>query len=136
MCVQPVFAMTLAEAKAKCTSMRGVFEVYPDGVGYVCKGKSGTLFLSTPTPVVPRSGLIIGPQATPQTTPQAAPTPVVPRVGLIKGDKLWLSPSRPSYRNAKLVPNRPGWVGASMEVSCGGGKTSTGSTGGSGGACG
>jgi hypothetical protein len=134
MCVQPVFAMTLTEAKAKCTSMKGVFEVYPDGVGYVCKGNSGVLF-SSPTAVVPRSGLIIGPQSTPQTTPQAAPTPVVPRVGLIKGGTLWLSASRPSYQNARLV-TRPGVIGASMEVTCEGGKTFTVSTGDNGGACG
>ena len=63
-----------------------------------------------------------------------APTPVVPRVGLIKGGKLWLTPSRPSYQNARLV-TRPGVVGASMEVSCGGGKTYEVSTGTGSGAC-
>ena len=133
MCVQPVFAMTLAEAKAKCSSMKGVFVVDPDGVRYACKRKSGVLF-SSPTPVVPGSGLIISPQTASQTTPQAAPTPVVPRVDLIKGGKLWLSPSRPSYQNARLV-TRPGLLGASLEVTCGGGKTYEISTGTSGGSC-
>jgi len=84
----------------------------------VIAAQSGT---TAPTPVVPRAGL--------------ATTPVVPRVGLIKGGKLWLTPSRPSYQNARLV-TRPGVVGASMEVSCGGGKTYEISTGTGGGSCG
>ncbi len=86
MCVQPVFAMTLAEAEANCAKMKGQLTVTRTalGVNYVCRvgGKvvlSGTA--TTPlatTPVVPRTDLIIGPQTTPHTTPQAAPTQVVP----------------------------------------------------------
>ena len=87
------------------------------------------------TTAPPIKGTTVPTIPTAPTVPQAAPTPVVPRVGLIKGGKLWLSPSRPSYQNARLVPHPPGWLGASMEVSCGGGKTYQISTGNNGGAC-
>ena len=80
------------------------------------------------TPVVPRADL--------------ATTPVVPktmthdtRKAVIQNFRmLWLTPSKPSYRTARLV-TRPGVIGASMEVTCEGGKTYEISTGTSSGAC-
>lgn len=99
-------------------------------------GTTAPLKKGTTVPTIP----------TAPTVPQAAPTTVVPktmtsalhdtRKAVIQNFRaLWLSPSRPSYRNAKLVPHPPGWLGASMEVSCGGGKTYQISTGNNGGAC-
>lgn len=123
--VQPVFAMTQTEAEANCTKMKGQLTVTQLAVGasYVCKVGGKVVFSETGT-------------ATPKpTTTPLATTPVVPRAGLIYGGKLWLTPSRSSYQNARLV-TRPGVVGASLEVTCGGGKTYEISTGTSGGSCG
>lgn len=99
-------------------------------------GTTAPLKKGTTVPTIPTAPAV----------PQAAPTTVVPktmtsalhdtRKAVIQNFRaLWLSPSRPSYQNARLVPHPPGWLGASMEVSCGGGKTYQISTGNNGGAC-
>ena len=161
MCIQPVFAAlrsevkppatnyaTLHEAETKCKDEKGHLTVTPVAgragyVRYVCMIKGGIYFWGTttlpqpipqqgttaPAPVVPRAGL--------------ATTPVVPKTMMHDTRKtviqnfraLWLTPSKPSYRTARLV-TRPGVIGASMEVTCEGGKTFTVSTGDAGGACG
>ena len=87
MCVQPVFAMTLAEAEANCAKMKGQLTVTRAAVGvnYVCKvgGKavlSGTA--TTPlatTPVVPRTDLTL-----PSQPGTVTGQPVKPEVAPVK----------------------------------------------------
>ena len=97
------------------------------------------------TTAPPIKGTTVPTIPTAPTVPQAAPTPVVPktmtsvlhdtRKAVIQNFRaLWLTPSKPSYRTARLV-TRPGVIGASMEVTCEGGKTYEISTGTSSGAC-
>lgn len=84
------------------------------------------------TPVVPRADLSTTTVAPKSMTSVLHDT----RKAVIQNLRmLWLTPSKPSYRTARLV-TRPGVIGASMEVTCEGGKTFTISSGNNTGACG
>ena len=92
-CIPPVLAMTLAEAKTACKKANGNLVVTKIAIGsrYACLVGEKEAFSGTATP-----------QAAP-TPSQAAPTPVVPKTDLIKAPTA-VTPAPPAVKAPTTVP--------------------------------